>query len=98
MLHRQIKRFQVNVEFRDDSDIIRIRNQYENILVSDMRQKGYVRLLDIDPVFSVEFTGETWKFLMTIYGIYVGKKKAWDSEGVAQWKIIPRTRRPISSL
>jgi hypothetical protein len=98
MLHRQIKRFQVNVEFRDDSDIIRIRNQYENILVSDMRQKGYVRLLDIDPVFSVEFTGETWKFLMTVYGIYVGKKKAWDSEGVAQWKIIPRTRHRISSL
>lgn len=98
MLHRQIKRFQIDVEFKDDSDIIRIRNQYENLLTLDMRQKGYIRLLDIDPVFSIEFTGQTWKFLMTIYGIYVGKKKAWVSEGISQWKIIPRTRHRISSL
>lgn len=98
MLHKQIKRFQIDVEFKDDSDIIRIRNQYENMITAEMRQKGYLRLLDIDPVFSIELTGETWKFLMTIYGIYVGKKKAWVSEGVSQWKIIPRTRHRISNL
>ena len=55
-----------------------------------MRGKGYVRVLDIDPAFSVEFTGETWKFLMTIHGVYVGKRKAWQSEGTTQNKLIPR--------
>ena len=86
MIHRPIKRFQVKVEFADDSDMIRVKNQYENLLTHDMRTKGYARILDIDPAFSVEFTGETWKFIMTIHGIYVGKKKAWQSEGITQSK------------
>ena len=80
MTHRQIRRFQARVEFADDSDMIRIKNQYENMLTHDMRSKGYARVIDIDPAFSVEFTGETWKFIMTIHGVYVGKKKAWESE------------------
>ena len=99
MIHRPIKRFQVNVEFLDDSDMIRIRHQYESLLIHQMRDKGYVRVLDIDPAFSVEFTGETWKFLMTLHGVYVGKKKAWQLEGITQGKSIPRSiRQTISSL
>ena len=98
MTHKRIKRFQINVEFLDDSDIIRIKNQYENLLVHDMRDKGYVRMLDIDPAFSVEFNGETWKFLMTLHGIYVGKKKAWQSEAIAHGKVFPRSQQVISNL
>jgi hypothetical protein len=99
MNHKNIKRFQVNVSFKDDSDMIRVRAQYENLLTQDMKGKGYARVLDIDPNFSVEFTGETWSFLMTMYGIYVGKKKAWQSEGITQGKLIPRnTHQTISSL
>ena len=93
MTHKTIKRFQIKVEFLDDSDMIRIRNQYENLLTHDMRIKGYVRVLDIDPAFSVEFTGETWKFLMTLHGIYVGKKKACELEGMSQGKLMPRSIR-----
>jgi len=59
MTHRKIKRFQIDVEFYDNSQLISLRPQYENLLVQDMRGKGYVRVLDIDPAFSVEFTGET---------------------------------------
>ena len=99
MTHRRIKRFQIDVEFYDNSQLISLRPQYENLLVQDMRGKGYVRVLDIDPAFSVEFTGETWKFLMSIHGVYVGKKKAWQSEGITQGKSIPRTtRQTISNL
>ena len=96
MTHKKIKRFQIEVEFIDDSDIIRIRNQYENLLTSQMRDSGYVRVLDIDPAFSVEFTGETWKFLMTIHGIYVGKKKAWQLEGITQNKPVKRNTRQLT--
>lgn len=94
MTHRQIKRFQVRVQFADDSDMIRVKNLYENMLTHDMRIKGYARVLDIDPAFSVEFTGETWKCLMTIHGVYVGKKKAWQSEGITQGKLMPRSTHP----
>ena len=97
MTHRQIRRFQARVEFADDSDMIRIKNQYENMLTHDMRSKGYARVIDIDPAFSVEFTGETWKFIMTIHGVYVGKKKAWESEGITQGKLIPRSIRQVTS-
>ena len=93
MTHRKIKRFQVDVEFQDNAQLISLRPQYENLLIQDMRGKGYVRVLDIDPAFSVEFTGETWKFLMSIHGVYVGKKKAWQSEGITQGKSIPRSTR-----
>lgn len=96
--HKQIKRFQVSVQFRDDSDIIRMRHQYESLLIDKMRGEGYSRVLDIDTAFSIEFTGETWKFLMTLQGIYVGRKKAWQSEGITQGKLIPRnTRQTILS-
>ena len=99
MTHKRIKRFQINVEFLDDSDMIRVKHQYESLLIHQMRDQGYVRVLDIDTAFSVEFTGETWKFLMTLHGVYVGKKQAWLSEGITQGKMIPRnTRQRISSL
>ena len=91
MTHKRINRFQISVEFKDDSDMIRIKNQYQNLLVHDMRNKGYVRVLDIDTAFSVEFTGETWKFLMTLHGVYVGRRKAWLSEGMTQGKLIQRS-------
>lgn len=92
--HKRIKRFQIDVEFLDDSDMIRLRAQYESLLVHDMRSKGYVRILDIDPAFSVEFTGETWKFKLTIHGVYVGKRKACQLEGITQNKLIPRNMHP----
>ena len=94
MTHKRIKRFQIEVEFNDDSQIISLRPQYENLLIQDMRGKGYVRVLDIDPAFSIEFTGATWRFLMTLYGIYTGRRKAWQSEGITQGKLVPRNMHP----
>jgi hypothetical protein len=91
MNHKNIKRFQIKVNFTDDSDMIRVRAQYESLMTQDMKGKGYARVLDINPSFSVEFDGETWMFLMTLYGVYVGKKKAWQSEGITQGKLIPRS-------
>lgn len=99
MNHKNIKRFQVRVNFTDDSDMIRVRAQYESLMTQDMRGKGYARVLDINPSFSVEFDGQTWGFLMTLYGVYVGKKRAWQSEGITQGKLIPRsTHQNISGL
>ena len=95
--HRNIKKFQVKVKFRDDSDMIRVRAQYESLLTQDMRGKGYIRVLDLDPSFSVEFDGQTWVFLMTLYGIYIGKRKSWEYEGIQQSKLIPRSTHQVKS-
>lgn len=91
MNHKQIKRFQVEVNFRDDSDMVRVKHQYESMLTHQMRDKGYLRVLDIDTNFSVEFDGQTWSFLMSLYGVYVGKKKACEAEAIMQGKLIPRS-------
>ena len=90
MMHKKINRFQIDAAFRSDSDIIRIKAQYEKLLTEDMRSRGYARLLDVDPAFAIDFDGEGWKFLMTIHGIYVGKRTAWRLEGITQGKLIPR--------
>ena len=97
MTHKRIKRFQIEVQFHDNAQLISLKPQYENLLVQDMRGKGYVRVLDIDTAFSIEFTGETWKFLMTLHGVYVGKKKAWQLEGITQNKLIPRSTPQVTS-
>ena len=97
MTHKAIKRFQISVEFLDDADMIRVKNQYLNLLDNQMKDKGFVRVLDIDPAFSVEFTGETWKFLLTVHGVYVGKRKSWQSESMSQGKLIPRSTRQSMS-
>lgn len=97
MTHKRIKRFQIEVQFHDNAQLISLKPQYENLLVQDMRGKGYIRVLDMDPAFSIEFNGETWKFLMTLHGIYVGKKKAWQLEGTTQNKLIPRNMSQATS-
>lgn len=97
MTHKNIKRFQIQVDFYDNAQLISLRPQYESLLTQDMRGKGYVRLLDIDSAFSIEFTGETWRFLMTLHGVYVGKKKAWQLEGITQGKLIARSTAPSIS-
>jgi hypothetical protein len=97
MTHKRIKRFQIDVEFYDNAQLISLKPQYETLLTHDMRSKGYVRVLDIDPAFSVQFTGETWKFLMTLHGVYVGRKKACQLEGITQGKLIPRSTHPTIS-
>ena len=55
MLKRNIKTFWINGVIRDDSDIIRMRGMYENLLIDEMRSKGYVPVLDLDPQFSLKY-------------------------------------------
>ena len=98
MTHQRIQRFQVRAQFNSDADIIRVRAQYESLLIQEMRDKGFVRVLDIDPTFSVSYDQEVWSFILTMHSVHVGKKKAWQSEGITQGKSIPRnTRQHISS-
>ena len=58
------------------------------------KHKGFVRVLDIDPTFSVSYDQEVWSFILTMHSVHVGKKKAWQSEGITQGKLIPRDTRP----
>ena len=92
MLRRNIKSFYLNGTINSDSDIIRLREMYERLLLDQMRTDGYVPVLDIDPQFSLKYNPEkdNYPFHLEIHGVYLGKRKAWEFEGFSGQDFIPR--------
>ncbi len=81
--HRPIKRFELDGSIYDDAHIDRLKSEYLALLVIDMKMKGYVPRYEIDPDFTVEFIpGRGYEFRMSIYGTYVGKRKAQYIDGL----------------
>ena len=76
--HKTIKRFSLDGNIYDDSIIGRLKDEYTRLLVSQMRLSGYVPRLDLDSDFTISYNekAETFNFILSIYGIYTGKKKA----------------------
>jgi len=75
-------------QIKDDSDILRLKDQYLVLLHNDMRGRGYVPLLDLDPAWSTSLIDGRYHFLMTVHGVYYGKKKARKYVGLAGSKLI----------
>ena len=82
MQHRKIKRFQQKGVINDDSDFIRFRETIERTMDDEMRYGGYVPVLDLGPFWSTSLIDEHYDFVLTKYGIYVGKVKAWEILGI----------------
>jgi hypothetical protein len=55
MLERTIKAFLIGGVIKDDSSIGKSRLMYERLLLQDMRDKGYVPVLDLEPQFSIKY-------------------------------------------
>jgi hypothetical protein len=58
MLNRNIKSFYLNGTIKSDSDISRLKEMYLKLLTDEMRSKGYVPVLDLDPQFSIKYNHE----------------------------------------
>lgn len=86
--HKSIKRFSLEGEIYDDSHIVRLKDQYLTMIVTSMRADGYVPRYDIDTDWTIEYNGKTFNFKMSVYGVYVGKKKAECLEGIDRNKPI----------
>jgi hypothetical protein len=65
----------------------------ESLLVHDLRSKGWVPVLDLDTQWATSYDHitDTWDFKISIYSIYLGKRKAQEWEGFAGSKLIPRS-------
>ena len=87
--HKRIKMFQIDGEIDDDNNIPKIRSRYESSLVDIMRSQGYVPQLDLEPAFSLEYSNEKYKFLLSLYGVYVGRSKARCYHGVTVNNLVP---------
>jgi hypothetical protein len=88
--HKTIKRFRLDGNIYDDSAIARLKGEYVRLLVSEMRILGYVPRFDIDPDFTIRYNkkAEIFEFKLSIYGVYVGKKKANWIVGIDGTKVI----------
>ena len=81
MTHKKIKRFQQHGRVRDKSYLAGIKDRSTNDLMRDMRDSGYVPVLDVPPAWSVWMTSPNasdgiYSYLLTIQGVYYGKKSA----------------------
>ena len=90
---KNIHSFRIAGVIKSDKDIMRIREEYERLLVQQLRDKGYIPHLDITPQFSVQYheAKDNYGFELVIYGIYLGKKKCLQYEGFSNNNLIPRS-------
>lgn len=82
--HRPVKRFGFGGTIHDDSSFSRLREEYRKLLILEMNIAGYVPRLDIQEDFTVEYDNEKdlFTFELSVYGVYVGKKKSEWIEGI----------------
>ena len=81
-IHRSIKRFHLDGQIYDDALIPRLQLEYIKILNTQMKLQGYAPRLDIDPQFTIEYTGKSYNFELSVYGTFVGKRNAEWMQGI----------------
>lgn len=89
MTHSKIKRFQQTGTIADDTDLIRMKSVMVNEVINEMRDGGYVPLLDLSPAWSLSYNDGHYDFLLTIHGVYCGRAKARAVYGVLGQEVIP---------
>jgi hypothetical protein len=88
--HKRIVMFQVSGLIESDANIPSVRSRFENHLVNEMNAKGYVPHFDIEPAFSLEYKKDSYEFLLSMYGVYIGKARAKCYHGVSLNNLIPK--------
>jgi len=88
--HKPIKKFNLSGIIHDDSAIGRLKGEYIRLVTSEMRLAGYVPKYEIDTDFTIDYneTKKYFEFEITIYGVYVGKRKSEWIAGIDGNKVI----------
>lgn len=88
---RRIHQISIDGEFLSDAHMSKTRKQYEKLLLDEARDNGYVPVLDLDTNWSPAYDSpeDRWYFSLTMYIMYVGKKKAYEYEGFTNNCLIP---------
>ena len=89
MTAQMIRRFVMTGEYTE-TKLISTRTTVRSFLTNMMKDDGFVPLLDVDPVWLSDYRGgEKFNFSYTMQGVFVGKDKAWQIDGVMDGKLIP---------
>ena len=86
--HKSIKRFGIEGTLYDEAHIERLKIEYTALLVLQMKSEGYVVRADIDPDFTIFYNGTRggYSFKLSIYGVYLGKKRAQEVDRMYGYK------------
>lgn len=86
-------------EIGDDADFPRVRAQYESLILNEMRAQGYVPVLELGPYWSTHYVRpkETYEFALSVYGVYIGRRRSWEVEGISNGREIGRPTPPTKS-
>ena len=96
MTNYNIKTFREPIIVKDSGIWAQKYDSFYKFVVDKMRGIGYVPILDMNAEIHVEYkeAKEEFLYILTIYGRYVGKKKAMEIEGISDGKIVPKPLRP----
>ena len=74
----------------DEAHVDRLKTEYLSLVVMQMRDSGYVPRIDIDYDFTLwyDVDNNEYKFKMSVFGVYVGPKKAQSIKAVMGYKPI----------
>lgn len=88
-MHDDIERFSLDGEI-DSSNLVEAKDRMVHFLETQMRDAGFVPALDLEPQFTREYNPETEKynFVLSVYGIRVGRAKACETAGIMGGKTI----------
>lgn len=88
--HKPIKRFSIDGNIHDDSAIVRLRDEYSRLVSTEMRLSGYVPRLDIIEDFTIKYNerSQCFEFVLSMYGIYVGRKQSEWITGIDGTKVV----------
>jgi hypothetical protein len=88
--HRSIKKFGLDGVIHEDIAVGRLKDEYIRLLTLEMQLSGYAKRLDIDPDFTISYNehNDTYSFILTMYGVYVGKNKSQWISGIDGTTII----------
>jgi hypothetical protein len=88
--HRPIKRFGFDGIIHSDSGLWRLRVEYTRLILTQMKIAGYVPRVDIPVDFTIEYNEDKnyFEFQISVYGIYVGKRKSEWILGVNETTVL----------
>lgn len=95
-MHDDIKKFSIDGEI-GDANVVEAKDRLIAYLEGTMRDDGFVPALDLEPQFTRTYKAdrEVYHFVLTIYGIQVGKAEAWKTGGILNGKTIPKSIPPV---
>jgi hypothetical protein len=94
-MHDELIRYTLDGEIVD-SNLEDRKARLVRFLESGMRDEGVLPSLDVAPHFTLDYHPEveTYQFLLSIYGVWVGVEKAWQSEGATAGKMMSKSTVP----